>query len=346
MSTSVHPHAALRAALLLSLGLLLLLHPGRARAQSCSASNQTVAFGTVDVVSGSTGYMSSYNNGTTSTITVTCGVGLLALGSIKFSACVNIAGANGGNPRVMSSGANSLNYNLYTNSTDTTIWGTTGSTPGPVVVDLSITSVLLGASASSAVPIYGELLSSQNTAAVAGNYTQTPSATVTYNYTYLTLGTPAAPVACSSGPSGSNGSSSFTLMSTATVSNNCNISATTINFGGSVGVLSSAIPATGTITATCTNGDSYSIALNKGSTSGATLSNRLMAGSGSATVQYQLYTTSGYGTVWGDGTSGTSTVGSTGSGSAQNYTVYGQVPAQTTPAPNTYSDTVTVTVSY
>ncbi len=71
-----------------------------------------------------------------------------------------------------------------------------------------------------------------------------------------------------------------------------------------------------------------------------------MAGSGSAVVHYQLYTNSGHSTVWGDGTSGTSTSGGTGAGSNQNYTVYGLVSAQTTPAPNLYSDTVTVTVSY
>ncbi|WP_409528142.1 spore coat protein U domain-containing protein [Rhizobium sp.] len=36
----------------------------------------------------------------------------------------------------------------------------------------------------------------------------------------------------------------------------------------------------------------------------------------------------------------------TGTGSPQTLTVYGRVPAQNTPAPGTYSDTVVVTVSY
>ncbi|MCE3520182.1 spore coat protein U domain-containing protein, partial [Escherichia coli] len=35
-----------------------------------------------------------------------------------------------------------------------------------------------------------------------------------------------------------------------------------------------------------------------------------------------------------------------GSGAAQPYTVYGRVPVQTTPAPGTYTDTITVTVTY
>jgi spore coat protein U-like protein len=49
--------------------------------------------------------------------------------------------------------------------------------------------------------------------------------------------------------------------------------------------------------------------------------------------------------VWGI-TIGTDTVSATGNGAAQTHTVYGRVPAQTTPAPATYSDTVTVTVTY
>jgi spore coat protein U-like protein len=39
-------------------------------------------------------------------------------------------------------------------------------------------------------------------------------------------------------------------------------------------------------------------------------------------------------------------VSGTGIGSSQNYTVYGRVQAQTTPAPGTYTDTITVTVTY
>jgi len=42
----------------------------------------------------------------------------------------------------------------------------------------------------------------------------------------------------------------------------------------------------------------------------------------------------------------TDTVAATGNGASQSYTVYGRVPAQTTPAPGTYTDTVTVTVTY
>ena len=35
-----------------------------------------------------------------------------------------------------------------------------------------------------------------------------------------------------------------------------------------------------------------------------------------------------------------------GSGNQQVITVYGQVPAQSTPAPGSYSDTITATISF
>jgi spore coat protein U-like protein len=39
-------------------------------------------------------------------------------------------------------------------------------------------------------------------------------------------------------------------------------------------------------------------------------------------------------------------VSGTGNGAGQTITIFGRVPAQTTPAPGTYTDTVTVTVTY
>jgi spore coat protein U-like protein len=39
-------------------------------------------------------------------------------------------------------------------------------------------------------------------------------------------------------------------------------------------------------------------------------------------------------------------VAATGNGNAQVISVYGQVPAQTSPAPGTYSDTITATIVF
>ena len=88
----------------------------------------------------------------------------------------------------------------------------------------------------------------------------------------------------------------------------------------------------------------YNIGLSAGTATGATVTTRQMT-NGAATVSYALYSNAGMTTNWGN-TVGTDTVGGTGSGNNQSYTVYGQVPAQTTPAPATYTDTIVVTVTY
>ena len=71
------------------------------------------------------------------------------------------------------------------------------------------------------------------------------------------------------------------------------------------------------------------------------------AGNGS-TVPYQLYQDSGYSIIWGNTATSTSTgngVAGHGNGHAQGYPVYVQVPSANYP-PDTYFDTVTVTVNY
>ena len=120
-------------------------------------------------------------------------------------------------------------------------------------------------------------------------------------------------------------------------------SASTLNFG-TLGVLASNTDQTSTIQVACTNTTPYNIGLDVGTGSGATVAVRKLT-SGGATVNYSLYSDSGRTTVWGT-TIGTDTVAATGSGSAQSYTVYGRIPAQTTPAPGNYADTITVTVTY
>jgi spore coat protein U-like protein len=118
--------------------------------------------------------------------------------------------------------------------------------------------------------------------------------------------------------------------------------ATNLNFG-TQGVLSANVNQTSTITVTCTNTTPYNIGLNQG-LNGSSVTTRQMS-SGSAPINYSLFSNAGMTTNWGQ-TVGTDTVAGTGNGSGQAYTVYGQIPAQTTPAPGTYTDTITVTVTY
>jgi spore coat protein U-like protein len=120
-------------------------------------------------------------------------------------------------------------------------------------------------------------------------------------------------------------------------------SASALNFG-TQGILATNVDQTSTIQVTCTNTTPYDIGLDAGTGSGASVATRKLT-NGGATVNYTLYSDSGRSTVWGN-TVSTDTVAGTGNGSAQNYTVYGRIPTQASPAPGTYTDTITVTVTY
>ena len=136
--------------------------------------------------------------------------------------------------------------------------------------------------------------------------------------------------------------STFTVRMT--VSSSCVInSASTLNFG-SQGVITTNVDNTSTLQVQCTNTTPYNIGLDAGTGAGATVAARKMT-NGSATITHSLYRDSGRTTVWGN-TVGTNTVASTGSGASQSFTIYGRVPPQTTPAAATYTDTITVTVTY
>jgi spore coat protein U-like protein len=145
------------------------------------------------------------------------------------------------------------------------------------------------------------------------------------------------------------GSATATFSVTATVLSTCSVSATSVAFpnytpGGG------AVTATGTISVKCTNQTPYTVKLNAGTTTSDAYTQRLMA-NGSYTLQYNLYTSSAYTTVFGDGTSSTGTGSGTGAGinTANTVTVYGQLVDSTTnqaAATGSYSDTITVTVSY
>ena len=117
----------------------------------------------------------------------------------------------------------------------------------------------------------------------------------------------------------------------------------TLDFGTS-GILTGNVDATNTLQVTCTNTTPYNVGLDAGTGAGATVATRKMT-SGANTIDYTIYSDSGRTTVWGNSV-GTNTVAAIGNGTAQSYTSYGRVPMQTTPTPGTYTDTITVTVTY
>ncbi len=140
-----------------------------------------------------------------------------------------------------------------------------------------------------------------------------------------------------------------TFAVTETVLATCSATATTLAFSAYTPG-AGAQANNGTISVKCTKNTPYTIALNGGTTAGGTIAQRLMA-AGANTLQYNLFTTAAFGQIFGDGSGASKTVAGTGAGvaTANTVTVFGQLPdsaANQAAVPGSYSDTITVTVTY
>ena len=144
----------------------------------------------------------------------------------------------------------------------------------------------------------------------------------------------------------SNGTNTSNFDVSVKIVANCVISATNLDFGQTQGVLNTAVNVNTNLAVTCSNTTPYNIGLNAGTGTGSSGTTRYMSGTGAntATVQFNLFQAAGA-TVWGN-VQGTNTLGGVGNGNAQTLTVYGQIPAQTTPMPDTYKSTITATVYF
>ena len=130
-----------------------------------------------------------------------------------------------------------------------------------------------------------------------------------------------------------------TMAITATALSACLIVATPLAFGNYSQVL---LPASATLSVTCTASTPYTIALNQGTTTGATTSARLLYNlTAGTTLAYALYTDSGHTAPWTS-----NTVAGTGNGLVQTINVYGTIAGGQQSAPGAYTDLVTATLSY
>lgn len=105
----------------------------------------------------------------TGAVAVTCAVGL----AVSYSIRIGTGGAGSYNPRRMSAGASTLNYNLYTSAARTTVWGDGSGSTG--TISYSTALEVLGLRS---YTIYGRIPSGQNVA--AGVYADTLTVTVEY----------------------------------------------------------------------------------------------------------------------------------------------------------------------
>ena len=166
----------------------------------------------------------------------------------------------------------------------------------------------------------------------------------------LASGITAALVLASGAAGAASNPATTTFQVTATVLKACTVSATALAFGNYTPT-AGAVTNSSSISVACTKTSPYTLTLNGGSTAGGTIGQRLMT-NGTQTLQYNLYTSTTYATLLGDGTtSGSANVTGTGAGLSVPTTVnvYGKLPDsvanQAVPAGN-YTDTITVSVAY
>lgn len=153
-------------------------------------------------------------------------------------------------------------------------------------------------------------------------------------------------VAAAAIPAAHAASANTTFAVTASVLSACSVTASPLVFG----VYSPAAPGnvdnSSTISVFCTVGTTYTLKLNVG-TGGGTFATRTLT-NGTDPLSYNLFTSAGRTTVWGDGTASTGTVTGTGTGllSATSHTVHGRLTAGQDVPPGAYQSVVTVTLEY
>ena len=105
------------------------------------------------------------------------------------------------------------------------------------------------------------------------------------------------------------------------------------------------VNASGTITVVAANNEAYSINLDNGTGGAASGASSRILGGGTL-LHYNLYTDAALTHVWGTNMLNGVAVSGVGNGSAQGYSVYGNLPALQTAQAGSASDSVTVTVSF
>lgn len=302
--------------------------PTHAAPINCGFTITNLSFGTVDLTLN-----------TAFDITATLSANCTGDAGVVVRVCPNInAGSGGtttGSPRFMLSGSDKLNFDLYQDASRTVVWGSylwAYSSYTAPTIDITLNG---GGAGSATATIYGRISAGQQVL-LPGSYSSSFSGSNTQiAYAAATSGTCAA--------IGNTNATSASFTAGAGYSATCSVSAATLSFG-STGVLSAILDGTTSLTTTCSATTPYTIGLDGGNAGASDPAQRKMS-NGGAQITYGLYQNAPRSQPWGNNT-GTNTVAGTGTGSGQALTVYGRVPAQTTPAPGTYSDSIIATLTY
>jgi spore coat protein U-like protein len=320
---------------LLALAGLLVLLAGPARAQSCFVNGAAgLDFGAVTAAA---------NTDAQSSLNFQCQSGNRGT-SHNFRLCVFVgAGLPAGiAPRRMTNFNGALmDYDLYSDPARTLLIGPQGGNFPLYSLVVSVPGSF--SSVAGAVPLYGRVPAGQSLPAVFP-YLSLPAGSV-LRYSYGIANSVPSAEDCRDGVPGLQGGTGSVPFSwsgvRATFDNACRVVvATDLDFG-SAGLLAGNRDQTSTIQLQCPSGTAWRVGLDNGVNALGTT--RRMA-SGGSRIAYELYRNAARTQRWGSAAD--SDVDGTGNNAVQALTVYGRVPAQAAPAPGSYADTVTVTLTY
>lgn len=141
------------------------------------------------------------------------------------------------------------------------------------------------------------------------------------------------------------GSTSASLALSLQVTAQCSIeSVNALNFG-TQSLISGPLDNAASFELKCTQSTPFTLGLDAGGGVGAVGTARKMTGAASGqTIAYELYMDQARTRDWGNG--GAQSLAGTGNGESQRFTVYARVPEQAAAPPDSYSDSVTLSVTY
>jgi spore coat protein U-like protein len=311
---------------------------------SCPATIDSISFGNPPSIPPTVGGTIS-DVLATANVTITCTGGIAVLGIMApVQVCASIGTGNGGSansPRVMAgTPAGTLGYQLFTDAARTTVWGTNYGTAFGTVPQITIALNSSGAG-SATVQLYAKLPATSMPVA-AGSYLSSFTAA----HTRFDYGQLSSILGCGlSSILGLTQQANPTFAVSATVDRKCYVNADPIGFGSATTIGADRF-ANGRVGVRCTPSTTYAVSLDNGlAGTGPTARKMRKLTSPTGEITYGLYRDTPPTLAWGS-TVGTDTVAGTGNAAQTDYIVYGKVPAQATPPPGAYSDTIVATVTY
>lgn len=290
-----------------------------ANAATCGGSVSDINFGNVELRSGVT-------NNSTASLNISCTDPLQAAVGVCVRLGSGLAGAGPNNsPRYLSGpGGDNLSYQLRPN-------GFSGS--NGVWNDQFFLIPMIAGTGSLSTSIYAQITSG-TPSVLPGYYSSSFAASdaiLDYDVT-----------SCSDAGGSSTTLSSFLVSGTVVAS--CEVNSTNMNFGTLPSPVTQNVDAQASVIVQCTQGEDYSVSLSLGDGTGVSNPAMRKMTSVSDTISYGLYKDASRNLVWGNLSS--NDVDSTGTGSAQLFSVFGRVHNGQSPSFGQYSDLIIITVEY